>query len=213
MKVSMDGASADAGSPIARIGFVPRLVFVVALLAACYSPDAHDCTLACNADSDCISSQACTSDHLCASPSIATCAERTVSDAGTASSLPDAKTHPRPLDAQPDGGTHAPPPDASLPPPDARVPPPLDAGASTVQLKVIISGNGSVHVSVGADCSHGTCTYSLDEGSPVTLTAVNRGNHVFQAWQGAPCAGQGQTCQFTASAPVTTASVVFDHDH
>lgn len=82
-----------------------------------------------------------------------------------------------------------------------------------VQLNVIISGHGSVRVSVGSDCGQGTCSYHVPQHTVVTLVAVDHGNNVFQQWQGAPCAGQGQTCQFAATGTTMTASVLFDHGH
>jgi hypothetical protein len=45
------------------------------LLCACYSPDIRDCTRACASSSDCVTSQICNGDHMCAAPSIASCSE------------------------------------------------------------------------------------------------------------------------------------------
>jgi hypothetical protein len=48
-------------------------------LVGCYSPDAPDCTLACTADTDCISGQTCTTDHLCAT-TVTTCGSQAITD-------------------------------------------------------------------------------------------------------------------------------------
>ncbi len=55
-----------------------RAVWVMALIG-CYSPDAPDCTLACTADTDCISGQTCTTDHLCAA-NLTTCGSQATTD-------------------------------------------------------------------------------------------------------------------------------------
>ncbi|HET9622954.1 MAG TPA: hypothetical protein VFP84_16395 [Kofleriaceae bacterium] len=201
----------DLGACVATPRRVSRLVALVAvLLSACYEPTTRDCTLACSADGDCVSSQACTRDHFCADPTIATCAGRTVSDGGTAAIVDAARQSPPP----PDGQSSPPPRDAMMPPPpDAGMPPPApDARPPDAQLRVTVLGNGSVRVSVGAECSHGTCSYDVPLGESVTLTAVSHGNNVFREWQGL-CAGQGMTCDVTASAPVLTTSAVFGHKH
>jgi hypothetical protein len=49
-------------------------------LVGCYAPDAPDCTLACTANTDCISGQACTTDHLCAGTNITTCGVQATTD-------------------------------------------------------------------------------------------------------------------------------------
>lgn len=63
------------------LGFASALAG--AALVACYSPDAPDCTLACSEDSDCVGGQSCTSDHMCASPTIgASCSGHLTTDGG-----------------------------------------------------------------------------------------------------------------------------------
>jgi hypothetical protein len=57
-------------------------VLRAALLCAvvgCYSPEAPDCVLACTSNSDCISGQSCTTDHLCAA-GVTTCGEQATTD-------------------------------------------------------------------------------------------------------------------------------------
>jgi Divergent InlB B-repeat domain len=49
-------------------------------LVGCYAPDAPDCTLACTANTDCISGKACTTDHLCAGTNITTCGVQATTD-------------------------------------------------------------------------------------------------------------------------------------
>ncbi|HEX7703019.1 MAG TPA: hypothetical protein VF403_19915 [Kofleriaceae bacterium] len=49
-------------------------------LVSCYAPDAPDCTLACTANTDCISGQACTTDHLCAATNVTTCGVQATTD-------------------------------------------------------------------------------------------------------------------------------------
>ena len=56
-----------------------RMALVLALVG-CYAPDAPNCTLACTADTDCISGQACTTDHLCAGTNITTCGVQATTD-------------------------------------------------------------------------------------------------------------------------------------
>lgn len=53
------------------------------VLAGCYAPQAPDCALACTANSDCITSQACTTDHLCAAAGV-TCGALAITDARVA---------------------------------------------------------------------------------------------------------------------------------
>lgn len=55
----------------------------VILLAGCYAPEAPDCAIACTANTDCITSQACTTNHLCAAVGV-TCGAPAIADAGVA---------------------------------------------------------------------------------------------------------------------------------
>jgi hypothetical protein len=142
-----------------------RVVTLAIAIAGCYAPVAPDCKLACTTDSDCISGQVCSSDHLCAGGDITSCANRTVSDGGTLA----------------------------------------DSGPPPIALHVMITGGGSVSVSVGAECTSGTCTYDVAPNTAVTLTAVDHGNNVFQTW-GMACMGQDRTCQLTVTAPVKAAA-------
>ncbi|CAN5337317.1 hypothetical protein BH11MYX1_BH11MYX1_39620 [soil metagenome] len=58
-------------------------VTLAILCAGCYAPDAPDCVLACSANTDCISGQACTTDRLCAGPSVTTCGVQARMDGGS----------------------------------------------------------------------------------------------------------------------------------
>jgi hypothetical protein len=51
-------------------------MLLLASCTGCYAPDAPECTLACAADTDCISGQACTSDGFCAASSSTQCVQR-----------------------------------------------------------------------------------------------------------------------------------------
>jgi hypothetical protein len=48
-----------------------RLALLSTLLAACYEPDAVDCTVECAAAGDCADGQVCGPDHFCAAPDVA----------------------------------------------------------------------------------------------------------------------------------------------
>jgi len=48
-----------------------RHVLLVALVSACYAPEARDCTVACASADTCLSGQVCGSDGFCAAPDVA----------------------------------------------------------------------------------------------------------------------------------------------
>jgi hypothetical protein len=70
-------------------------------------------------------------------------------------------------------------------------------------VTVAVSGDGQVSDSTSTIRCPGTCTMSLQAGSPVTLTAKGA-KGVFSGW-GGPCAGTSSTCSFSVNsdAPVT----------
>ncbi|HET9993719.1 MAG TPA: hypothetical protein VFQ65_34515, partial [Kofleriaceae bacterium] len=103
-----------------------RKLFVLASCAACYAPDAPECTLACTTATDCISGQACTSDGFCAASAATQCVQRQV-----------------PVDATPAGGDASPMPDAGTG---------SGSGATTVTVHVTVDGNGTVTASTGTAC-------------------------------------------------------------
>lgn len=72
-----------------------------------------------------------------------------------------------------------------------------------VDLRVVISGNGSVTIG-GASCTS-TCTVPVDPDTQVTLTAVPQPGFVFLGW-GGPCSGTGVCVVSLAAAGQVTAS-------
>ncbi len=162
---------------------VARALLVLA--AGCYSPETPDCTLGCAADSDCIASQACTTDHRCAAPSIATCGRLSPIDAA-------AVTDGRLADASP-----------------------FDAGPTLVMLSVHTDGNGAIEITGNVPCDKigmpVTCTYQVPIGIELTVTAIPHSTWVFEHWTGGLCDGQGATCHATPTA-MATVNAKFKHD-
>ncbi|MEO6773734.1 MAG: hypothetical protein ABI467_12070 [Kofleriaceae bacterium] len=150
-----------------------RQVLALALVAACYSPDAPDCTLACTADSDCIAGQACTTDHLCAATGIATCGAHATTD-GNAATGSDAgggsgsATYVM-LTLHVDG----------------------DGSASTSD------GQTCDNFPMPKDC-----TFEVVQGDPLTVTATPHVAKQFDKWMGGPCDGQPATCQTTPNGAI-----------
>lgn len=166
-------------------------VVIGLLLAACYAPRLRDCTVICDATSDCASGQVCGPDHLCATPDVAgRCADqgRGMADA-------------TPVDATPVDATSA----------DARPDAP-----TTVKLRVEVMGKGSVVVDGRGTCSSrepqdGKCTYDIAPGVLQRASAIAiESDHVFLGWGTEPCSGQPAICTFTASA-ATTVVAKFGH--
>lgn len=75
-------------------------------------------------------------------------------------------------------------------------------GPPTVNVQ--IWGFGSVHDSTGQTCASTTglrdCSFSEQQGVPVTFTATPQSGSTFKGWDG-PCSGTG-TCTFTPTSPV-----------
>jgi hypothetical protein len=92
--------------------------------------------------------------------------------------------------------------DASMTPPDAPFHPP-DAQA-TVELQIMIMGNGSVELTGGGTCTT-SCTLAAPFGVVATLYAVPDPKQQFDRWETLPCAGQPTTCTFVALAPAMIA--------
>ncbi|HTJ44541.1 MAG TPA: hypothetical protein VL463_20695 [Kofleriaceae bacterium] len=176
-----------------------RFAIASALLAGCYDPRLKDCTVTCHGAGDCASGQVCGNDGFCAAPGVAgTCATRPdAKDAIDASEIdaPIGVIDAR-FDARVDARTDASPPDA--------------AGA---QLHITITNKGKVVDSGNIyNCQNppGDCLFGAEPGQVVTLTAVQTINmHPFDKWTDSNCAGQGATCTFTITAPVTTIAVTF----
>lgn len=131
-------------------------------LAGCYAPDLADCTVSCATDGDCGGGQVCTGGM---------CSHEGVS----------CKAAPPGVDAvamiDPDAGIE---PDA--PEPDAPPPPP------TTTLRVKIKDRGRVTPSGMAACTQGECTYTVEVGQAITLTADPDPGYRFEKWEEA-CTG------------------------
>jgi hypothetical protein len=111
-------------------------------LTACYSPDVRECTVSCNATTDCVAPHVCGADGLCASTAAAGhCAARIV-DGGISD---DAA-----LDATTDGPVG--------PPVDSPVPP----------VSLCISSTCAV---AGGSCVGDRCVIDRDTDNPVTCPA------------------------------------------
>lgn len=77
--------------------------------------------------------------------------------------------------------------------------PVVPTAPATQTLTTIVSGSGSIVASsVGVNCTTGTCTKAVNEGTAVTLTATPVSGWVFSGWSGASCTGTG-TCSVTMS--------------
>lgn len=156
----------------------------LAALAGCYSPSVRDCTVTCNAQSDCASGQVCGGDHYCASAlSAGTCAPLVIIGDAEIDAVATA-----PVDAAPDAR------------PDAR--PPIDA-APRVGLHVHIDGKGSVVVTGVATCDEHDCTYGVVAGLRLVLVAVPHADQRFDRWTTVTCGQQDASCTFTPTVATT----------
>lgn len=69
---------------------------------------------------------------------------------------------------------------------------------ATQALTTVVSGSGSiVGASVGVNCTVGTCTKAISQGTAVSLTATPATGYTFSGWSGA-CTGTS-TCSVTMS--------------
>jgi hypothetical protein len=153
---------------------------LVATLAACYAPDAPDCTLACAADSDCITGQSCTTDHLCAGAGITACANQETTDAGNVAGT----------DAGSGSGSGS------------------GSGMMTT-LTIQVQGGGGVQTNDGDFCDGTgdtmmTCMFSAPTGGSLVLTPVPHLLKQFDKWNGAPCMTQPLVCSTTATGAAMT---------
>lgn len=178
------------------MGFLETGLAISALaITACYSPDLRDCTLRCNAASDCAADQVCGSDHFCAAPDLA----------GQCSAVPS------------DGGTGD--RDAGLgdaPLPDARPDAPPDASTEAV-LSTQIAGKGRIDMLGVGSCDSeeqdGSCTFTVPNGTLITAQATPSPGWRFERWTSAPCSNTPiPTCTFVASGTMTVA-VKFKKEH
>jgi len=141
----------------------PAAIAVV-FAAACYAPDAPDCTLACTADSDCVSGQACTTDHRCAATGITTCGAHAMADGNDAVGS----------DAGMGSGSGS-----------------GSGSASYVTLMVGVDGNGSATTNYGQTCESvtgpKTCPFQVEKSVQLTITATPHVLKMFDKWGGGPC--------------------------
>lgn len=159
----------------------------------------------------------CGSDHLCSMPNVACESRQEPIDAPEGHDIDaaeiDASHGGGHMDAGDDdddagGGKHdagpidAPPPIDAAPvdaPPDA---PAVDAPPPTVKLHVKIDGpDGSVKLDTGATCDD-DCTFDVDQGVALTLTAIDGEDTQLDHWMGA-CTGNNMHCMLTPTAPMT----------
>jgi hypothetical protein len=165
---------------------------LVATIAACYRPDARDCTVSCSGADECIDGQVCGADGWCAAPDVAgTCGDEPGDDAAVADApvLPD---------------------DAALP--DAA--PPDAAGA---ELHVVVSGRGKVIIEpLGVECAGmqgapGDCTFPAAPDLEVTLLPTDtHPQDTFAGWTTANCEASPGACVLTVTAPVTLVGASFE---
>jgi uncharacterized repeat protein (TIGR02543 family) len=167
----------------------PALLAIPA--AGCYAPSVRDCTVTCEAATDCATGQVCGPDGYCAAPGVTGTCARADADA-TADA--DAAT----IDARGDAAIA-----------DAHTAPPQPDAAVLGALSVTITGRGDVAVSpLGVTCSApakmgATCAYDVVAGAPLLLVAVpTHKDDRFAGWTGA-CSGTSATCALTATTGTT----------
>jgi hypothetical protein len=152
--------------------------------AACYEPELRDCTVACNAESDCAAGQVCGSDKLCAAPEIAGHCSTLPGTAGSGDRDAGVADAMMAVDAAPDA------------PPDA---------ATHVQLTITIEAKGRVTVNGIGTCDeappqNGACTFIVPINQPLTASATPYLTWRFDRWTTAACASVSiNTCTFTPS--------------
>jgi len=173
---------------LARIATTVAIVALGALVAlaapaGCYAPSLRDCTVSCEAASDCASGQVCGDDGLCAAPEVAgRCATIEV-DAGTAVDAGAA-------DAAPDG------------PPLVTLFVQIDGKGS-----VDVAGRGVC----SSEIQRGRCMYDIPLGVAQRVEAIAIDNkQPFVGWTSLACAGQGAVCTVV---PLTTATTVVPRFH
>ena len=166
------GVLARLATPVAIAGLV-----AVAAPAGCYAPSLRDCTVSCEAVSDCASGQVCGDDGLCAAPDVAgRCATLEV-DAGT---TVDAGAD----DAAPDG--------AAL----VMLVVQIDGKGS-----VDVAGRGVC----SSTMMRGRCTYDIPFAVAQRVEAIAiDSKEPFVGWTSAVCAGQGAGCNFVPLTMMTT---------
>lgn len=167
---------------------------VVVAGAGCYEPELRDCTLTCNAASDCADGQVCGTDGFCAAPGIAGQCSQMPGAAGSAdrdAGMTDAKMADAAHDVPPDAATHVP-------------------------LMISIDGKG--RVTVGTETcdesgpQNGSCTFMVPIYAPVTVSATAYSGWRFDRWTTPACAIVPiSTCTFTPTT-ATPVGVKFRKD-
>ena len=156
------------------------LIAFAVVLCACYSPDVRDCTRACESNADCVAAQACNADHMCAAPSITSCAEPPMVDAPLADAPAQTVHH------------------------DAAI----DAAIPIATLQIHIDGPGEVDTPVG-NCTMSDCTLHAAPNVALTLTAVAHQDKMFMSWTTPACMGQLAMCHLTPAVGITMVSAKF----
>jgi hypothetical protein len=153
------------------------------LLAAsgCYEPELRDCTITCNAATDCAEGQVCGSDRMCAAPALAgRCGE--MPDAAGSGARDAGVTDAMIADATPDAATHA-------------------------ALEIAIEGKGRVNVLGYGSCDaappqSGSCTIIVPRDELRTIGADAHPGWRFDRWTTSACAAVGiNTCTFRPTGP------------
>ena len=171
---------------------------LVVTLAACYRPDARDCTVSCAGADDCVDGQVCGADGWCAAPGVAgSCGDEPGDDAAVPS-------HDAPESRE----------DAA---PDAEVPDAAPPDAPGAELRVVVSGRGKVVIEpLGVECEGmtgipGDCTFPASPGLEVTLLPVDtHPQDTFAGWTTANCQDSPGACVLDVGAPVTLVGASFE---
>jgi hypothetical protein len=159
---------------------------VLLAIVGCYAPDAPDCTLACSAGTDCISGQACTTDHMCAATSVTTCGVQATIDGSLGSDAGNGSGNGSGDGSGSDGS----------------------GGHMDLTLTIHIDKDGSVRTSNNDVCTSPTnqpvaCTYQVQAGAALTLTAIPNIAKQFDKWDPGACNGQTAMCHTTPQSGFT----------
>ena len=91
---------------------------------------------------------------------------------------------------------------------------PLEPDATPqTMLRIHVMDQGEVEVPGHAPCTMDEdCTFAVDEGVPLTLTATPKGNRIFEKWEEA-CAGQRTSiCTLTPTGNETNVTAKFKRE-
>ena len=173
-----DGARRCTGHDVMAVLRVGAILAIALAGASCYSPELRDCTVSCEAQSDCAHGQVCGADQFCAAPEIAGRCSSLPSDSGgddRDAGAVDGKVDARPERAGPD--------------------------LAMVPMHLKIDGDGRVTVSGQLTCEkqgsqNGDCMYQVPLGLAITLGAQPYNGQQFDALERCTCNAQGATCTF-----------------